>query len=103
MKNEKLEEATMRALVGKLTEDKQLTKIWEVEKQFVDKFNKAVDEVADGELTLREVLDFGFNNVSFEGTMGYEPEDFTEEQLNKKVKFVEWDFDNDGYRFIVVK
>ena len=86
-------------------------KIWELESEFMGAFYNAVNQIQrryeSGEpMTLKEVLEFGFNNVDFEDKSGFETTDFTEEELNKKVRFDEyflWDEDADGYRFIILR
>lgn len=86
-------------------------KIYEMEHDFLMAFNRALSTIEvrcdEGDpMTLKEVLEFGFNNVDFNGKFGYEECDFTEEELNKRVRLDEcfqWDDDPDGYRYVILK
>ena len=54
-------------------------------------------------LTLEEVLTMGFNYIYLNGTYGFKPEDFSEEELKTKVSYDYWDFDEDCYRTVYLK
>lgn len=80
-------------------------KISELEYAFTEAFKNAIGDIANaaehGEpMTLRDVLNFGFNNVDLDGKIGFEIEDFTEKELSTKVDFNFWDEDMDGYRVV---
>ncbi len=78
-------------------------KIYKLEGRFNDAFDDAIHSIESGDLTLREVLEFGFNNIIFEGHWGYDEDDFSEDALNCKVTYDYWSTDDDGYRYVCVK
>lgn len=107
----KLEEATALALQGKLEENSEKivevveetsTPIWKLEETFMNAFESAIGTIQAQDLTLREVLKFGFNNVELSGVRGYEEEDFTEDLLDIVVDFDYWEEDADGYRCVML-
>ena len=57
----------------------------------------------DEPLNLEEVLTMGFNYVVLNGTSGYKPDDFSEEELATKVDFYDWEADDDFYRTVYLK
>ena len=90
------------------SEDTIVKPIYVLEGEFMDRFDDALHEIeisADkgDPLTLEEVLEFGFNNVSLNGKRGYEKEDFTVDELQTKVTWSDWDRDSDGYRYVILK
>ena len=88
-----------------------MKKIYEYEGEFINLFNEALEDIQfraeeNDPLTLREVLQYGFNSIKFDDTVGYEPADFTPEQLDKKVRVCDWnswDEDADGYRRVYLE
>ena len=83
-------------------------KIYEYEIQFLDAWEDAIEKIifksnSENPLTLKEVLEFGFNKVYFEDEQGFDDSDFSSSSLDKKVVYDYWDTDFDGYRFIVLK
>lgn len=82
-----------------------MKKIYELEYQvnkILDGFYS--DYVNNGSpITLREILTFGFNGVYKNGEyLGYDEEDFTQEQLDSQVKVVDIDKDSDEYTIVII-
>ena len=82
--------------------------IYEHEAEFIRLFDNAINDICyhaeiDEPLTLKQVIKFGFNNVSLNGKKGYEEDYFPKSWLKKKVSFDYWDYDADGYRIVYLK
>ena len=89
-------------------EDAIVKPIYVLEQELNDRFDDAIqqieDAVADGDpLTLEEVLEFGFNNVTLNGKRGYQKDDFTIDELLTRVTWDDWQRDDDGYRYVILK
>ena len=90
-------------------ENKKL--LWELQKEYLDRLEDCYDYAKYNEITLKELLDLGFNNnyllkeedYTYRFKLGWVDFDrqyskkFTEEQLNVKVQLKDYDFDGDGY------
>lgn len=82
-----------------------MKKIYDLEYEFLSTFDVAVGTIQCNELTLRQVISFGFNNLYVYDengcvVSGYEEEDFNENLLNSIVRLIDWDYDEDGYRIL---
>ena len=82
--------------------------LYEYESDFLERFNRAIERIRcfaeQGKpQTLKAVLAYGFNNVVFNGKIGYDVCDFAEEDLAKRVDTYTWDHDPDGYRIVYLK
>ena len=79
-------------------------KIWELEREFIQAFDEGVETIKHDKLTLRQVIQFGFNNLYVHDESGFvigcEEIDFSEILLNSIVKYDYWDEDLDGYRIL---
>ena len=85
--------------------DQGLSKL---EYRFNEVFKDQIDiiyihQTSENPLLLAEVLTMGFNNVALNGKIGYEPADFTDEELSTEVKFDYWEDDDDNYRTVYLK
>ena len=85
--------------------DQGLSKL---EYRFNEVFKDQIDTIyihqtSENPLLLAEVLTMGFNNVVLNGQIGYEPADFTDEELSTAVKFDYWEDDDDNYRTVYLK
>lgn len=79
-----------------------------LEFRFNELFKEQIEKIQiyarrDEPLLLEEVLTMGFNNVRFRGTTGYEPADFSDEDLTAEVDFDYWEEDDDFYRTVCLK
>ena len=82
--------------------------IYELEKEFKEAFNDTIHDIElcafyNKPMTLKEVIDFGFNNICFNGKYGYEEDDFTTEELQSYVNFNCWNSDCDGYNTVFLE
>lgn len=79
-----------------------MKKIWELEREFIKAFDERLETIKYNKLTLRQVIQFGFNCLWVQKEnncwVGCEEIDFNENLLNSIVKFNYWDEDFDGYR-----
>lgn len=85
--------------------DEGLSKL---EYDYSELFNNQIETIqvyanSDEPLSLEEVLTMGFNYVVLNGTGGYTPDDFSEEELATKVDFYDWEADSDYYRTVYLK
>ena len=85
--------------------------LWELESEFKEELQNRSDIAKYDDITLKEMLDLGFNNnylvrkndYSYRKQLGYVDStrqysyNFTEEQLNVRIVLKEYDFDSDGY------
>ncbi len=90
-----------------------MTKIYELEYEFRRRFEDAIADLewandnADFK-SLEEVVEYGFNCLQIFETdgsfkYGYEKIDFEEKDLNRKVRYLNWDWDTDGYRYVMLE
>lgn len=97
--------------------EKQNELLWRLQQDFMTEFEKRCNKVYYNDLTVRELLDLGFNNnylilsnekfKRFE--LGYKDEngtysnELTDEQLNVIVKYYRDSLDYDDYVIMIVK
>lgn len=92
--------------------------LWKLQQDFEDCLQSYVRKAKYGDITIKELLDLGFNNnylkignkhlclgwknIDTETFNQYE-EDLTEEQLKTKIILVDYNKDGDGYVIAIVK
>lgn len=97
--------------------EKQNELLWKLQYNFITEFEKRCNKIYDNDLTVRELLDLGFNNnylilsnekfKRFE--LGYKDEDgtysneLTDEQMNTIVEYYRDSLDYDDYVIMLVK
>ena len=59
-------------------------------------------EYPEESMTLKELINYGVNNIIIGDKEGYSEEDFTEEELNSVITDYDFDEDEDGYTIINV-
>lgn len=87
--------------------------LWKLQEDFMEELHRRYNIAKYDDITLREMLELGFNNnylnkrgdYSYIKKLGWCNEkgnyeyNFTEEQLNAKIEIKEYDTDTDGYIF----
>ena len=97
--------------------EKQNELLWKLQHDFITEFDKRRSKIYNNDLTVRDLLDLGFNNnylifsnekfKRFE--LGYKDEngtysnELTDEQLNVIVKYYRDSLDYDDYVIMIVK
>ena len=85
-----------------------MKKLYELQYDYVNASNNAYNQVVEQELTLKELVEIGYNMIHLDYNqkiyrLGYDEEDFTEEELNILVKGLYTDYDSDGYEIVFVE
>lgn len=86
-----------------------MTKLYELEGNYNEIVNKYVNDVVGETMTIRDLLQYGFNSLNDEenGYLGYNEEDFKEENngyvLDTLIKVLYDSEDTDGYTILYIK
>lgn len=87
--------------------DKEYTKpLYEYASEYLEALGKAKDETLDVEIKLKDLLKTGWNSLrTMDGKyLGYDEEDFTEEELESLVKTDDEYFtDGDGFPYLKIE
>ena len=97
--------------------EKQNELLWKLQHDFITEFDKRRNKIYNNDLTVRDLLDLGFNNnylifsneKSNRFELGYKDEEgtysneLTDEQLNVIVKYYRDSVDYDDYVIMIVK
>lgn len=85
-----------------------MKKLYELQYDYINASNNAYNKVIENELTLRELVEVGYNmiHLDFDNksySLGYDEEDFNEDELNVLVKGLYTECDVDNYEIVYVE